>query len=132
MITVRAYASCIAASSGLDDAHGPSASTVRRPHASGAAPNAPNSTLVNERFIALLISIDSMKPDAPSSAPAMISTLLPSAKPVADAARPAYEFSSEITTGMSAPPIGSTISTPTASAEHDHHVEDHRVRPGRR
>ena len=40
-------------------------------------PNAPKSTLANERFIALLIRIDSKKPEAPSSAPAMISTLLP-------------------------------------------------------
>ena len=46
----------------------------------------------------------------------MISTLLPIANPVADAARPAYEFSSDTTTGMSAPPIGSTIVMPMMSA----------------
>ena len=56
-----------------------------------------------------------MKPDAPSSAPAMISTLLPSAKPVAHDARPEYELSSETTTGMSAPPIGSTSRMPNTS-----------------
>jgi hypothetical protein len=65
--------------------------------------------------MARLIRIESRKPEAPSSAPAMISTLLSIAKPVAEAARPAYELSSETTTGMSAPPIGSTISTPIAS-----------------
>ena len=57
--------------------------------ASTGDPNAPNSTLPNERFMALLIRIDSRNPEAPSSAPAMMSTLLPMAKPVADEARPA-------------------------------------------
>ena len=51
-------------------------------------PNAPNSTLANERFIAFDMRIDSRKPDAPSSAPQMMRMLLPSAKPVAAAARP--------------------------------------------
>ena len=73
-------------------------------------------TLPNERFIAFDIRIESRKPDAPLSAPAMIRTLLPIANPVAAAARPAYELSSETTTGMSAPPIGSTISTPSSRA----------------
>ena len=44
--------------------------------------------------------------------PLTISTLLSSSKPVAAAARPVNAFSSEITTGMSAPPIGSTNRTP--------------------
>ena len=39
-------------------------------------PNAPKSTLANERFIALLIIIESKKPEVPSSAPQMMSTLL--------------------------------------------------------
>ncbi len=60
--------------------------------------------------------IERMKPDAPSSAPAMIRRLLSIAKPVADAARPAYELSSEMTTGMSAPPIGSTRLMPMTNA----------------
>ena len=42
----------------------------------------------------------------------MMRMLLFSAKPVAAAARPAYELSSEMTTGMSAPPIGKTAMTP--------------------
>ncbi len=57
--------------------------------ASGAAPNAPKSTFANDRFIARLMMMDRMKPDAPSSAPAMMRTLLPIAKPVAAEARPA-------------------------------------------
>ncbi len=68
-----------------------------------------------ERFIACPISIVSSVPDAPTSAPLTISTLEPSSKPVAAAARPVKAFSSEITTGMSAPPIGSTNSTPKSS-----------------
>ena len=45
----------------------------------------------------------------------MISNLLFSTNPIAAAERPAYEFSSEITVGMSAPPIGIIISTPNIS-----------------
>ena len=58
---------------------------------------------------------DSTTPDAPSSAPAMMRSLLLSTKPVAQAARPAYELRSEITTGMSAAPIGRTSITPKTS-----------------
>ena len=75
-------------------------------------PNAPNSTFVNERFIALLIRIDRMKPDAPSSEPLMMRMTLPIANPVAHDASPEYELSSATTTGMSAPPIGITSMTP--------------------
>ncbi len=55
-------------------------------------------------------------PDAPTSIPLTISTLLCRTKPVAAAASPVNAFSSEMTTGMSAPPIGSTNSTPNKSA----------------
>ncbi len=48
--------------------------------------------------------------------PATIRTLFSSSKPVAATARPVNAFSSEITTGMSAPPIGSTKRTPRSSA----------------
>ena len=78
-------------------------------------PKAPNSTLVNERFIALHMMIERISPDDPSSAPAMISSLFSSTKPIATADRPAYEFKSEITVGMSAPPIGMISSTPKMS-----------------
>ena len=46
----------------------------------------------------------------------MISAVLPSVKPMPAAAQPEYELSIETTTGMSAPPIGMIISTPSASA----------------
>jgi hypothetical protein len=72
--------------------------------------------LPNERFIAFDMMIERMNPLAPSSAPAMMSTVLPMAKPVALAARPAYELSSDTTTGMSAPPMGSTNDTPMTRA----------------
>ncbi len=78
-------------------------------------PTPPNSTLANERFIALHIRIDRMRPDEPSSAPAMMSSLLLSTKPIAAADRPAYEFRIAITVGMSAPPIGMSSSTPKPS-----------------
>ena len=58
---------------------------------------------------------DRMKPDDPSSAPAVMSTLFSSTKPMATAESPAYEFSSEMTVGMSAPPIGRISSTPNSS-----------------
>ena len=82
----------------------------------GAAPNAPNSTLPSERFIAVAINIVSSVPDAPTSVPLMMSTVLSSAKPVTATATPVNELSSEITTGMSAPPIGNTPSTPSNNA----------------
>ena len=69
-----------------------------------------------ERFIASAISLVRMPPDAPTSAPAMVRVALSSTKPAIATAVPVKAFSSEITTGMSAPPIGSTISTPRPSA----------------
>ena len=48
--------------------------------------------------------------------PATISATLSSAKPAAAAERPVKALSSEITTGMSAPPIGSTTRLPSRPA----------------
>ena len=79
-------------------------------------PNAPKRTFVIERFIARPIISVSKVPDAPTSMPLTISTLFSSSKPVAAAARPVKAFSSEITTGMSAPPIGRTKRTPKSDA----------------
>ena len=62
-----------------------------------------------------IISVRSV-PDAPTSAPLTIRTFSCRTKPVAAAARPVNAFRSAITTGMSAPPIGRTNSTPKASA----------------
>src|SRR2546423_1295046 len=75
-------------------------------------PKAPNSTFVNDRFIALLINTERMKPDEPSSDPLMMRMTLPIANPVAHDANPEYEFNRATTTGMSAPPIGSTSRMP--------------------
>ena len=72
--------------------------------------------MATERFIAFAMSSVSSVPDAPTSIPATISTVESRTKPVADAARPVNAFSSEITTGMSAPPMGSTNITPKTSA----------------
>ena len=69
-----------------------------------------------ERFIARPIFIVSKVPDAPTSMPLTISTLFSSSKPVAAAASPVNAFRSEITTGMSAPPIGSTNRIPKIAA----------------
>ena len=69
-----------------------------------------------DRFMASAMSLVRMPPEAPTSAPAMISTGLPITKPAMAAAVPVNEFRSEMTTGMSAPPMGSTIVTPKMSA----------------
>ena len=55
-------------------------------------------------------------PDAPTSVPATISSWLFSVNPAIATASPVYAFSSEITTGMSAPPIGITRATPKTRA----------------
>ena len=55
-------------------------------------------------------------PDAPTIMPATISAGLFSAMPVAAADSPVNAFSSEMTTGMSAPPIGSTTALPSSAA----------------
>ncbi len=62
------------------------------------------------------IMMERMNPDDPSSAPATISSLLFSTNPMALADKPAYELSSAITVGMSAPPMGMMSSTPNNSA----------------
>ena len=55
-------------------------------------------------------------PEAPTSIPATMSTVESRTKPVADAASPVKAFRSEMTTGMSAPPIGRTNITPKTRA----------------
>ncbi len=78
-------------------------------------PKAPNRTLPSERPIASLISVVSSVPDAPTSVPATIRAKFPRTNPLAATARPVNAFSREITTGMSAPPIGNTNATPRTS-----------------
>jgi hypothetical protein len=95
--------------------------TVRSPAAPSAratlpaVPNAPNTMLASDRFIALPIIWVSRLPDAPTSVPEMMSTLFERTKPVDAVARPVNAFRSEITTGMSAPPMAITICTPRMS-----------------
>src|SRR5476651_2410188 len=105
----------MAASSAVTERTG-SAEPATAAAVTGSPPKAPNSTFANERFIAFDINTARRKPDAPSSAPQMMRMLLPRAKPVADAASPQYEFNSATTTGMSAPPMGITINTPSSAA----------------
>src|SRR5678815_4685710 len=97
MITRDAYASWIAASS-AEMARTGSAPPAPTAAAGAPPPNAPNSTFENERFIAFDMRTDSRKPEAPSSEPQMMRMLLPSANPVAAAARPQYELRSATTT----------------------------------
>ena len=66
--------------------------------------------------MASAMSLVRIAPEAPTRAPAMIRTGLLITKPAIAAAVPVNEFRSEITTGMSAPPIGSTIVMPKISA----------------
>ena len=88
----------------------------RRRRAAGAPPKPAKRMLATERFIAVAISIVRIVPEEPTSVPATISATLSSAKPAAAAERPVKAFSSEITTGMSAPPIGSTTRLPSSAA----------------
>ena len=53
-----------------------------------------------------------MNPEAPTSEPLMIKTLLLRTKPVAAAAKPEQELSRAMTTGMSAPPTGTVSRMP--------------------
>ena len=73
-------------------------------------------TLSTERFMAWAMSTVKMPPEAPTSAPPMISPPLSITNPAMATAMPVKEFSRATTTGMSAPPIGITIVTPKASA----------------
>ena len=57
----------------------------------------------------------SRMPEAPTRVPAMISRLLSRVKPDAATASPVKEFSSEISTGTSAPPMGRTKIIPSTS-----------------
>ncbi len=78
-------------------------------------PNALNNTLAKERPMALLIIRVRRIPDAPTSVPATIRRLLSRVNPEAATASPVKELSSEMRTGTSAPPMGSTKMTPRTS-----------------
>ncbi len=70
-----------------------------------------------ERFIATAIRFVRIEPEAPTIMPATISAGLLSAMPVAAADSPVKALSIEITTGMSAPPMGSTTALPSSAAQ---------------
>ena len=57
-----------------------------------------------------------ISPEAPTRDPLIISALLLIKNPVAAAAIPEYELRSDITTGISAPPIGIVRPTPRINA----------------
>jgi hypothetical protein len=63
-------------------------------------------TLKNDLFIPLHIIYESIAPDEPTRAPVIINAVFSNVKPMPAAAHPEYEFNIEMTTGMSAPPIG--------------------------
>src|ERR1039457_3435317 len=82
MITLDAASRMDAASSALAERTGRCSVFAL---AGWICPNAPNSTLVKERFIALHMMMERIRPLDPSSAPAMMSSLLSSANPMAQA-----------------------------------------------
>src|SRR5690606_15120255 len=86
--------------------------TTPVPDLADDAPKEPINTFVNERFIARHIKIVNSVPAAPTKIPPVSITGLSYKKPPQAAATPVKEFSSEITTGMSAPPMGKTKNTP--------------------
>ena len=55
---------------------------------------------------------ESIAPDDPTRAPVIIKAVFSNVNPIPAAAQPEYELSIEITTGISAPPIGIMINTP--------------------
>src|SRR5471030_3219310 len=116
MMTLSALAMMKAASSAEPDLTGRCSLAPAGPASAGAPPKPPRITLKNERFIALHMMYDRIAPDDPTSEPAMISIALFSEKPMPAAAQPEYEFSIDTTTGMSAPPMGMMISTPSTKA----------------
>ena len=101
-----------------------------RRRAASPVPKPPTMMLAIERFMASAMSLVRIAPEAPTSAPAMISTGLLMTKPAIAAAVPVNELSSEMTTGMSAPPMGSTSVMPKTSAAHDHEAKQDQLKIG--
>ena len=112
MMTLMAYFICTAAS----DASAGFIVPVTSPPPASVSPKLVNRMLASERFIARAISSVSSVPADPTSTPAMIIAGFCSTKPSRPTAIPVKALYSEITTGMSAPPIGIVIRMPKASA----------------
>ncbi len=91
---------------------------TERPSISGPVPavmtdpKALKRMLGSERPMAWLIMRVSSVPEAPTSVPATMSSVLSSVKPDAATARPVNALSSEMSTGVSAPPMGRTKIAP--------------------
>ena len=92
----------------------PSASALA-PDAVTTEPKALKRMLGNDRPMAWLIIRVSSVPEAPTSVPATMSKVLFKVKPEAATARPVKALSSEMSTGVSAPPMGSTKMAPNTS-----------------
>ena len=92
------------------------ASPASPPVAVITAPKALKRILGSERPMAELMRRVRMMPEAPTRVPATMRRLLSRTKPDAATARPVNEFSSEIRTGTSAPPMGSTKISPSTRA----------------
>src|SRR4030095_3063207 len=74
--------------------------------------NAPLITFHNDLFIALHINTVRIVPALPTRIPPVSITSLSYRKPPNAAAMPVNEFNNDITTGISAPPIGKTNKMP--------------------
>src|SRR6201996_4473430 len=86
------------------------------PTATPPPPKPPATIAGMERFIALAIKLVRIEPEAPTIMPATIIAVLFSARPAAAADNPVIALSNEMTTGMSAPPMGSTTIRPSTPA----------------
>ena len=75
-------------------------------------PKPPAKTDSSGRFMALDMAMDRVTPAAPTSAPATIRAMLLMARPDMATAVPVQAFNTEMTTGISAPPIGMTNTRP--------------------
>ncbi len=108
---------------GIDRFH--AAGDIARRCLADVSPKALNSTLPMERFMAFAISWVSSVPAEPTTVPAMIMAALLSTKPSRATASPVSALNNEMTTGMSAPPMGSVIMTPIGQREREeqqHHA----------
>ena len=110
-MTLSAYDNIIAASSLDNDVTGLVSSSPLADDPS-STPNPPNITFNSDLFIALVIILVNINPDAPTNDPEIINTGLPKTNPAPAPAIPEYEFNRATTTGISAPPIGITINIP--------------------
>ncbi len=100
----------------------PAASAALAADAVMTEPKALNKMLGSDRPMAWLIIRVSSVPEAPTSVPATMSRLLSSVNPEAATARPVKALSREMSTGTSAPPMGSTKIDPEDQRQdqHDH------------